>query len=1174
MPGKKGRKSKNKSKFDASAIKQIWGQIDVADWLNVVRTAHPNNRWTYSRQTLKGQCPFHQDKTPSFVIDLGKRYAKCYSTECGKFFWDPVRFYMAMQGGTMTYHKALTDMKNRFGIQMSQTIIAEIGKRQKHREMKKLLFDVMRGELIDCYAQRNSSTPDQELFYARDALAYLDKRGIPPVYHNLPVGVYPTRLRLETLVKQKVPYLGKHMSKVWDDIVVYLDLNNRSPDWVGSLVFFTGSSPQDIARLKLRKVPPPAQSNFAQVSYDKDICFIPDDYEHSTGIFGLFGTSPYLPFLAREDVKAFYYMEGEFDALSIIAQQFHTGDIGFFAFSGGGGSAQGLDTMANFGFDTGYIVGDHDKAGKGFVQRVLENTAKVAARAFVWPQALLDDGNGGIKQETDPSDAVETLGYDVVNQEFRKEENFIKPYQWAVNQAAAEMSGIDKDDIRHLTAVAANWGKFVRDTAEQHAYVGELTQAFNISSGQILSEIKAGEENEEAFIERIRDYLANRLHILQRFRQQGSHILRVYDSVSKEIYELPIEEKMKIASAIGAMTGKDVLQFVREDIGEPAFLEVDEDSGDQVYIALSNKCIDYLKAAVTRLSRSSVNDSLVRQLGAGLHCIAPNLDKPDETFRLYHVNGLRLIRGDFDSSNKLVWKDLTGPSDDSVVVHSEGDLYPRVFMPHIRNAADLNKEPDFTAKELFDIIYQMLDLGWDFKNHKVTCELMAAFCMGLPIANVVGRQPLFMVTSEQSSGKSSLIGGFIGRSNLPRINIIQSSVYTDNYTVAGVRQLMNRSSLCLCLDEFEDKGGNDRRSSITKGILQLFRGHSNEEGLTVIGSTSGQHRSFFFHSPAIVAGIRGLQEAADISRFIKIEMDKKGERESPETLLTREFGEDLIRKVRLNLPLVMYRQAKAFYDAYNRIDKEYQDGGGLEFGRITRSREHFYSSMAVMAVCGKDYHRFIRTYFRQHRLDLERISQISLSSDLLDEVLHTPNIRINDLEDTRPKSLNNILSSGNPEVLNQSYSGIYYDWVTKWIAVHWPTVKGTKLLSEQEFRNRDPGWLKNNAARNKYHVPDMEVERSGVLQRLAPYMGKVAFRTSVSVFNATELMGDAAKSHAAIITRGRENIDMMAEFGEAIDKMTFPKPPAKKEDASGTSKGSPVSSSQKEPDLTEDGDLD
>lgn len=1141
------RIKRNKYKYDTAAIKQIWGQIDVADWYNIVRTAYPSNRWTYSRQTIKGQCPFHQDQTPSFVIDLNKKYAKCYSSNCGKFFWDPVRFYMALQNSNLHYHKALLEMKNRFGIQMSKTIIGEIGARQKHREMKELLFNIMRGELIDCYAQRNSTLLNTDLAYAQNALDYLAKRGIPPLYHLLPIGVYPNRLRLETLVKQKVALLGKHMADVWQDIIAYLDLDNRGTEWVGSLVFFTGSTPEDIARIKLRQIPS-TTPNFAHASNDKNICFIPDKYEQENGIFGLFGTPPYQPFLARDDVKSFYYMEGEFDALSIFAEQFNRGDYSFFAFSGGGSSAPGLNGMVNFGFETGYVVGDYDTAGKAWVQRILENTQRIATRVFVWPPPLLNDGKGGVTLTTDPAEALNTVGYDILNKEFRKEQNFIKPYQWAVNQATVEMNGVDNDDIRHLTALATNWGKFVTNAAEQHAYVNELTEIFSISGGQVLSEIRAGEEDEEAFIERIRDYMSNRLHILQRCRQSSSHVLRVYDPISKEIYEIPIEEKFRIAANIGAMTGKDILQFVREDIGEPTFLEIDKDSGKQVYIALSNKCLDYVKTAITRLSGNSVNNSMVRQLGAGLHCIAPTVDNPDEIFRLYHVNGLRMCRGDFDVNGKLTWNDLAGPSDESVVVYTEGDTYPKTFMPQIKSAADLNKEPKFTVEELFDIIYRMLDIGWDFKKHEVTCELLTAFCMSLPIANCVARQPLLMITSEHSGGKSSLIGGLIGKSNLPRINIIQSSNYTDNYTIAGVRQSSNHSSLCVCIDEFEDKGGNDRGSTVVKGLLKLFRGHSNEEGLTIIGSATGQHRTFCFHSPAIVAGIRGLQEAADISRFIKIETDRKGERESPQTLLLKHFGEKLIREVRLNLPLAMYRKAKEFREAYKAIDKEYQDGGGLEYGRITRSREHFYSMMAIMKICGKNYHRFIHTYFRQHRFELQRISQISLSNDLLSELLHTPNIYVNDIDGGRPKSLSNVLSSGNPEVLNQSNSGIYYDRDTKWIVVHWPTIKGTKLLAEQEFKNRDCNWLKGNATRSKYHVSEAMVERSGIFQRLQPYMGSVAFRTSTSVFDVKTLTMDATKSHQDSVLRGRETLDLTLKYADLIDERNHPKPPVKNND--------------------------
>lgn len=1147
MPGKKGRKS---TKADASAIRAIWGQIDISDWYNIAKQAHPNSDWVYQRQTIKGKCPFHDDKSPSFYIDLGKKHAKCFGADCGKYFWDPVRFYMAMSGQGMHYHKALLDMKNRFGIQFSQKLIAEVGKTQKHREMKKLLFQLMQGELIDCYADRNSKAPNQDLLYARDALAYLDKRGIPPVYHCLPVGVYPPALRLETLVKQRLPMLGKHMSKVWDDIVEYLDLQNRNPNWVGSLVFFTGASPQDVARLKLRRVPPrnaPEHPMFAHDKQDDDkiMMFLPDEHENQNGIFGLFGTGPYYTLMGGKGAKPFHYMEGEVDALCCMAAQFQTGSYDFFAFSGGGASAQGLDCMVNYGFDMGYVVGDFDKGGKGFIQRVLESTVKLPTRVFVWPEVLTDDGQNDTLPKTDPADAVKRLGYDKVRDELRKEENFVKPYQWAFSQAKLEMNGIEPDDIRHLTAVAANWGAFVRDTAEQHAYVKDISDEFSISGGQVLSEIKSGEETEEAFIERIREYLANRLHLLQRTQSLNACVLRVYDTRSREIYEMSIEEKTKIAATLGAMTGKDLLQFIREDVGEPSFLEVDDDAGEQVYIKLSNRCADYVKTAVTRLSRGAVNNRMIRQLGAGVHCVAPDADNPNETFRLYHVNGLQLLRGEFDTTGRLVWKDLPGPSDSSVVVHTDGSNYPTVYAPHVMCANDLNVTPAYTPGELYDLVYNMLDVGWDFKHHEVTCHFLTAFCLGIPVANCVGRQPLVMVTSEHASGKSSLIGGFIGRRNLPAINIIQAREFSDDYTVAGIRQLMNNSSLCLCLDEFEDKGSGDRRSAIIRGLLQLFRGHSNEEGRTVIGSASGQHREFRFHSPAIVAGIRGLREAVDISRFIVIEMDRKALRTPPDALLLEQFGEETLRKVRLNLPLVMYQKAKEFHEVYKKIAKEYRNGGGLKHGQLARSRTHLYSPMAVMAVCGKDYRKFIKDYFDSHAHTLERLATLSLSSDLLETLLHTPKVAVPDLEERRPKTLSAVLSGGNPELLNQSDSGIYYDWKTQWIAVHWPSVIGNDFFHTPEFRDRDTGWLKQTAARNEYHVADNEVNASGIFQRLSSYMGKATFRSGVSVFNVSALMTKAEISRQMPVRsrKGMEKFSFAEEYEKRLAQYEFPPPP-------------------------------
>jgi len=92
---------------------------------------------------------------------------------------------------------------------------------------------------------------------------------------------------------------------------------------------------------------------------------------------------------------------------------------------------------------------------------------------------------------------------------------------------------------------------------------------------------------------------------------------------------------------------------------------------------------------------------------------------------------------------------------------------------------------------------------------------------------------------------------------------------------------------------------------------------------------------------------------------------------------------------------------------------------------------------------------------------------------------------------------------------------------------------------------------------------------------LAPYMGKVSVQKSISVFDVQELITDADKARVTLVARGRETIDMMAEFEDVIKDRKHPTPPsAKKAPARGTSKGTPDVSSQVEPDLTEDSDLD
>lgn len=1153
MPGKQG----GDDRVDTGTIKRIWSQVAAKDWLYLLRTNHPDSRWSYNRNIIKGKCPFHDDRDPSFILDLSRQHAKCFSTDCGKFFWDPVRFYMEVchQGPRITYYKALEELKDRFDIKVPKKVLKAIGKQHAHREMKRVIYRVTKGELIDAYAILNNPNASEQqklrYAYARPTLDYLEKdRQIPVVFHDLPIGILPSELELAKAVSRYCQQEG--IDDISDKVKEYLGFVLQDPMWIGALLFFTGSSPQDPCRIKVRRTPLFSAGTFAHTDVDKEIRFIPDDQEKGVGVFGLFGTPPYQPYFASREVKTCYMVEGEFDALSVMARQFNsaTADCSFFCFGAGGGAAGSMDLLKNFGFDKVNIIPDKDAPGEKFAGNIMKDSIHIATAVFSWPNALRIAN----KINMDPDDAIKAHGLTRCIAEFTKPENYLLPYQWALEKAKKDMNALQPDDIRYLTAKAASWGLYVRSKAEQQAYVTELTKTFNINAAQILDEIKSEDENEDAFIERLKDVFGDRLHVLC-CRQKGSnYFLQVFDKVTKEIIDLPIGEQNKSRAALEMIFHKDLWKFIRQDVGEPPFLQVDEDSSKPVYLKQAMKAAGYCSQAISRLGEQLPLTSDLEYMNAGLHAITPTADNPGGDFRLYIVNGTQMFRGDFETEDRLEWRDLSGPSDGNHVIWVKNQKKPRRWMSGIESAKDLNRTPKYAIEELYDAIYAIISNGWDFKNHEVTSEFLTAQVMSLAISACVPRQPLLMFTSDQSSGKSNFVGGLVGRTNKPSINIIQPVYFSDNYTAAGVRQIMNHSTLCLCLDEFEDRGGNDRKSMAVRGILHMLRGHANEGGGSAYGTATGEGEEFEFKGPFIGAGIRNLIDPADISRFIIIEMDKKTERDTPETILMQLFGEVKLRGIRRDLPLVMFRHAARYRKAFFEISLEFRDGGGLKYGKLARSREHFYNAMAVMKLCGKDYKKFLHTYFETHEANLERIAHTSLSNDMFSEILSTPAVRLNDMTDPAPKTLHTILSGSTPTQVNDASCGLYFDKETSWLVVHWATAKVVFL--SMESRSKSPTYLKQQASRNTYHISDDHVEKSGIRKRLIPYMGRNIPLREISVFNVNEFLGgDAIAEVTARRAPATEELDIYSEYKDAIAAKQWPDPPSsKKSHEGGTSK--------------------
>lgn len=88
----------------------------VGDFVNLKRAG----------SNLKGLCPFHNEKTPSFVVSPAKNLCKCFG--CGKG-GDPVRFIMNHEN--MSFPEALRYLAERYNIEIVEKQLTESQRRER-----------------------------------------------------------------------------------------------------------------------------------------------------------------------------------------------------------------------------------------------------------------------------------------------------------------------------------------------------------------------------------------------------------------------------------------------------------------------------------------------------------------------------------------------------------------------------------------------------------------------------------------------------------------------------------------------------------------------------------------------------------------------------------------------------------------------------------------------------------------------------------------------------------------------------------------------------------------------------------------------------------------------------------------------------------------------------------
>ncbi len=140
------------------AVEQIKNNLDIVDVISKYVVLKKTGR------NFQGLCPFHNEKTPSFVVTPDKQIFKCFG--CGEG-GDVFTFLMKINNQTFT--EVIEEQAANMGIELPKKNLKNIS---AHKAEKERLYDAMEQA---CKFFKNNLESNQK------ALEYLEKRGINEV---------------------------------------------------------------------------------------------------------------------------------------------------------------------------------------------------------------------------------------------------------------------------------------------------------------------------------------------------------------------------------------------------------------------------------------------------------------------------------------------------------------------------------------------------------------------------------------------------------------------------------------------------------------------------------------------------------------------------------------------------------------------------------------------------------------------------------------------------------------------------------------------------------------------------------------------------------------------------------------------------------------------------------
>lgn len=1073
MPSPKAT-NKGPAKLSERQIRKIWPDIKAPVLAERLRSLRPQGRWAAAGNQIVGCCPYHDETTPSFRIYVDRGYAKCFG--CDKYITNPLQVWAKVRGCSIT--DALLEFRQLFGLKsIPASANSQIAAWDRNQLLKRRIMEVCHSELLAALADPTDPTYTT----AHSAAKYLTQtRKIPAdALPALPIiGVMPPAARVTEILRQEALKENERRKTealtTGETYVPFDSLESAARDylqaaagWVGSLVFRLDTAPDAIGRLKLRK---PYASSSA-------VTQLPDPFEEGSGFYGL-GWGMYSPLLGAQQKYSWpYVVEGEFDALSIMARQVQAGGPGFLTVAAGGTyGSEHIDDLADIGFNEVYLFSDAPgpKKGELLLKQWLPSIKRLRAKLFVgWDQF---PGSG------DPDEAVVTHGLGAVQKVLLDVKNkalYQNPPDWVFEQAQPELDAVDPEDGRYRIEIASSWGQLLKNSVDLDLFVQSCADVYGVQGALLKREITAKEEDEAAFILRVADVLGGIFYVLGQRSFDSDRRLYLWYREQQKIVQVSLADDGSIERELGTALGP-TYQLFQERIGIPPFLENRS--------SLKKKTQEYawyLRQALLIMAQVAPDYNSAPHKGQGLHVIRGKDGAPPT---LYLVNSKDVYWGTFDENDLLSWKKLDGPSHNGIIFDiNTGHTFDKPWLPWVTSVEDLEKATQIDLQDCWDKLHHALDAGWRYRNHQISTDFLTGHLLATTVASAFRRQIFCAFHADTSSGKSRMVMGLIGGNDFPRIHLIAATTSIPQCTPAAIRQGMNNKTRALCLDEFEDDGSGDRKSRNVAEMLEMFRNLTGENNSYQMGSRFNEPVTYNLNFFIFTASINKARKVQDANRMVTIFLERQAGRVDPQLVLLNEFGADGIEKLKQDLSLGLLPKIAQLQRLFDEVEAEYSKPGTRPSYIDTRTFETLFPTITVMKLLGKDYPQFVSDFCLANQESFAISAAHTDSMDLFNWLSQSPMLVHRDDGGNKDKaSLLQMLATPDTRAdINRCGSGLYWDEDSKLLVVSWTTAIQTVLSGHTRYgRETNVHNLRELANRAPHAIKADELENSPALARL------------------------------------------------------------------------------------------